>query len=119
MSGAGGAYGGGGRGNHPPSRLRNALWRQLTRKALIEHDHLTGSAILIVYPLNWEMTCSKRLTMFQTLQGEGYLPAFPNFYSFTGMPGWLCPRVIPNIRGIKPQIGKCRCLAFWRNQRER
>ena len=24
------------------SRLRNALWRQLTRKAPIEHDHLTG-----------------------------------------------------------------------------
>ena len=24
--------------------------------------------------------------MFQTLQGEGYLPAFPPFYSFTGCP---------------------------------
>lgn len=24
------------------------------------------------------------------------------------------PGVIPNIRGINSQIGKCRCLAFWR-----
>ena len=29
------------------------------------------------------------------------------------MPGWL-RGVIPNIRGISSQIGKCRCSAFWR-----
>ncbi len=35
------------------------------------------------YPIN---------EMFQTLQGEGYFTGVPAiFYSFTGMPGWLCP----------------------------
>ena len=32
------------------------------------------------YPIN---------EMFQTLQGEGFIPAFRQFYPLAGMPGWL------------------------------
>ncbi|MBW6099129.1 hypothetical protein KZ773_06540 [Escherichia coli] len=45
------------------------------------------------YPIN---------EMFQTLQGEGYFTGVPAiFYSFTGMPGWLCPGATPNTPGEK------------------
>ena len=66
--------------------------------------------MIMQYPIN---------EMFQTLQGEGYFTSVPAiFIRLQGMPGWL--RLAVRYQTYRDKRGSevCRCLVFWRNQRE-
>ena len=55
--------------------------------------------------------------MFQTLQGEGYFTGVPAISLFVYRMPVAAPGVPNNVDKLAD--GKCRCSAFWRNQRER